>query len=37
MLSLKNIVILSEAKDLNKINSLRDSSATPQNDSKAGL
>src|SRR5208282_3071136 len=28
----KNSVILSEAKDLNKINSLRDSSATPQND-----
>ncbi len=28
----KNSVILSGAKDLNKINSLRDSSATPQND-----
>ena len=31
----KKIVILSEAKDLNKINSIRDSSATPQNDVNA--
>jgi glucose-6-phosphate isomerase len=29
----KHSVILSEAKDLNRINSFRDSSATPQNDS----
>ena len=28
----KNTVILSTAKDLNRINSLKDSSATPQND-----
>jgi len=31
----KNTVILSAAKDLNKINSLRDSSALPQNDVNA--
>ena len=31
----KNTVILSVAKDLNKINSIRDSSATPQNDVNA--
>jgi len=30
----KNTVILSEEKDLNKINSLRDSSASPQNDTE---
>jgi len=32
---LNKSVILSEAKDLNKINSIRDSSATPQNDVNA--
>jgi len=34
-ISVKNIVILSEAKDLNKINYIRDSSASPQNDINA--